>query len=103
MESRVAYLILIAAIALVRLGELLLARRNAARLVARGAREAAPEHYRWMVLLHTAFLVACPLEVWFLHRPLLMPLALTASFALVLAMALRLWAIATLGERWTTR
>jgi len=103
MRSRVAYLLLIAIIALIRLGELRLAKRNATRLLAKGAREASPGHYRWMVLLHSAFLAACPLEVWFLRRPLIVPLALVALLALVLAMALRLWAIATLGGRWTTR
>lgn len=103
MESRVAFLILVVCIALVRLGELRLAASNRRALLAKGAREAAPGHYRWMVLLHGAFLVAAPLEVWLLGRPFHPPLALCAGLALLLAMSLRFWVIATLGERWTTR
>lgn len=103
MESRTAFLLLIVCIAVARLGELRLARRNVAHLLAQGAREAAPGHYRWMVLLHTSFLVAAPVEVWLLRRPLIVPLALTAGLAVALAMALRFWVLATLGERWTTR
>jgi len=103
MESRTAYLLLVAVVALVRLGELAWAKRNVARLLRQGAREAAPGHYRWMVLLHTSFLIAAPLEVWLFRRPLIVPLAVAAGLALVLAMALRFWVLATLGERWTTR
>jgi methyltransferase len=103
MESRTAYLLLVAGVALVLLGELAWAKRNVARLLAQGAREASPGHYRWMVLLHTAFLISAPLEVWLLRRPLIPSLALGAGIVLALAMALRFWVLATLGERWTTR
>jgi methyltransferase len=102
-DSRVAYFLLVALLALCRLGELALARRNRLRLLAQGAFEAAPEHYRWMVLLHTAFLISAPAEVWLLHRPFLPPLAAAAALALAAAMALRFWVIATLKGRWTTR
>lgn len=103
MDSRVAYLLLVALLALCRLGELALARRNRLRLLAQGGFEAAPEHYRWMVLLHTAFLISAPAEVWLLRRPFLPPLAAVAAVALAAAMALRFWVIATLKGRWTTR
>lgn len=103
MDSRSAFLLLVVFVALVRLGELRVASRNVARLLARGAREAAPGHYRWMVLLHTSFLIAAPLEVWLLRRPFFPALAAGAGLALALAMSLRLWVLATLGERWTTR
>ena len=44
-------------VTLQRLGELVLARRNTAALLARGAREVAPEHYPAMVALHAGWLV----------------------------------------------
>jgi methyltransferase len=56
-----------------------------------------------MVLLHTAFLIVCPLEVWLLRRPFLPALGFSMLLVLILAVALRWWVIATLGERWTTR
>ena len=64
----------------------------------------APGHYRWMVLLHTAFLVCCPLEVWLLGRPFLPWLGIPMLLLLVvLATGLRYWVITTLDGRWTTR
>ncbi|HEV3074229.1 MAG TPA: isoprenylcysteine carboxylmethyltransferase family protein [Thermoanaerobaculia bacterium] len=102
-DSRVLYTLLIAGVAAQRLVELRLARRHQRALEARGAVEVAPRHYRAMVLLHGAFLVACPLEVWWLRRPFLPALAAAMAALLVAAQALRYWAIATLGERWTTR
>ncbi len=102
-DSRVLYTLLIAAVAAQRLVELRLARRHLRALLARGGVEAAPGHYPAMVLLHGAFLVACPLEVWCLRRPFRPALAASMAVLLVAAQALRYWAIATLGERWTTR
>jgi methyltransferase len=102
-DSRVLYSLLIGCIAAQRLVELRLSRRHLRALLARGGFEAAPRHYRAMVLLHGAFLAACLLEVWFLRRPFLPLLAAAMAALLVAAAALRVWAIATLGERWTTR
>jgi methyltransferase len=101
--SRFLYTLLIAGVAAQRLVELRLARRHHRALLARGGVEAAPRHYPAMVLLHGAFLVACPLEVWWLRRPFRPALAAAMAALLVAAQALRYWAIATLGERWTTR
>jgi methyltransferase len=103
LESRVAFSLLIAAVALQRLWELALSRRHLRALLARGAREVGASHYPWMVALHTAFLVACLAEVWLLGRPFRLPLALGALAVLAVAVALRLWTLASLGERWTTR
>jgi methyltransferase len=80
-----------------RLAELVLAERNTRRLLARGAFEAAPDHYWLIVLLHACWLVG----LWFLapfHAPNLVIIAVYA----VLQMG-RIWVLATLGERWTTR
>jgi len=102
-DSRVLYTLLIAGVAGQRLIELGLSRRHQRALLARGGVEAAPGHYPAMVVLHTAFLAACPLEVWWLRRPFRPALAAAMAVLLVAAQALRYWAIATLGERWTTR
>jgi methyltransferase len=80
-----------------RLAELALARRHTAALLARGAREAGAGHYPVMVALHAAWLVG----LWMLgyHQPVA-PGWLAVFAALQLA---RVWVIASLGERWTTR
>ncbi len=103
LDTRVLYTVLIGMVAAGRLVELRIAARNLRALLCRGGVEAAPEHYRWMVLLHTAFLIACPLEVWLLDRPFLPALGLPMLVLALLAAALRWWVISTLHGRWTTR
>jgi len=80
-----------------RLAELALARRNTARLKAQGAVEVGAGHYPLIVLLHAAWLAGLWLLAWSVS-PSLMGLAIFA----VLQM-LRIWILASLGPRWTTR
>ena len=101
--SRWLYLGLIALIVFQRLGELKLAKRNERLARAAGAVEAGAGHYPWMVVIHTLFLISCPLEVWLLDRPFAPSAAGAMLLLLGLATGLRYWAIQTLGERWTTR
>jgi len=84
-------------VTLQRLGELVLATRNTQRLLARGAVETGAAHYPALVLLHAAWLIGLWALAW--NRPTNLPL-LGVFIALQLA---RVWVIATLGERWTTR
>ncbi|MGI8840420.1 MAG: isoprenylcysteine carboxyl methyltransferase family protein [Caulobacteraceae bacterium] len=80
-----------------RLGELVLARRNTRRLMARGGREVGAGHYPLLVLLHAAWLAGLWALAW--DRPIRWPWL--AAFAVL--QSLRVWVIASLGERWTTR
>ena len=88
---------IMAFVTLQRLSELVIARRNTARLMAAGAREYGASHYPVMVAMHTAWLVA----LWFSvgDRTVSWPLLLV--FAVLQGM--RIWVLATLGPRWTTR
>ncbi len=101
--SRLLYTLLVAGVAVQRLLELRVARRHRLALLARGGVEVAPRHYRAMVVLHTGFLLACPLEVWCLRRPFRPALAAAMGALFLAAQALRYWAMSALGERWTTR
>jgi methyltransferase len=92
-----AYAIL-ALVALERLGELALARRNTRALMARGAVEAGAGHYPVIVVLHLAWLCSI---LWFLPRPVIFHWPLLLVF--VLLQGLRFWVLATLGPYWTTR
>lgn len=88
---------ILALVSLQRGGELVLARRNTARLLARGAVEVGAEHYPIVVGLHAAWLAGLWWFAW--DRP-----ADLLWFGLYLLLqALRVWTIASLGERWTTR
>ncbi len=65
--------------------------------------ESGSGHYRWMVAMHTAFLAACPMEVWWSHRPFLPFLGYPMLALLGASAGLRVWTLRSLGKRWTTR
>jgi methyltransferase len=102
-SSQRLYLLLIAAIVVERAVELWITRRNLACARKHGGREHGADHYPWMVATHASFLVACPLEVVALDRPFLPLLGWPMLGVVLSTMALRYWAIAALGQRWTTR
>ena len=90
--------VILGAVALQRVAELWLARRNMARLLAAGGAEHGRRHYPLFFLLHGGWLLVLALSVspdtpvnWFL----------LAVFAVL--QAGRVWVIATLGVYWTTR
>jgi methyltransferase len=95
------YAVLILAVAVERLAELVVSRRNLALALRRGGREHAFGHYPFMVFLHTGLLVACLVEAT--HRPFIPALGWPMLAVVVLAQALRWWCITTLGSRWNTR
>jgi methyltransferase len=81
-----------------RAAELALAAKNTRRLREAGATEIDARGYPWFVVLHTT---------WLLSLYLLVPAETAPSWPLLGVFALlqlgRLWVIATLGRRWTTR
>lgn len=81
-----------------RLGELVLANRNTARLLARGAVEMGAGHYPLFPLLHGSWLLALLLLV-----PAQAPIHAGLLLLFLLLQAGRVWVIATLGRFWTTR
>ncbi|WP_399880506.1 isoprenylcysteine carboxyl methyltransferase family protein [Streptomyces sp. BBFR51] len=97
------YALLILTVAAERVAELVVARRNAAWTLARAGVEHGRGHYPVMVVLHTALLACCLLEVAFADRPFLPALGWPMLALALLAQALRWWCIATLGPYWNTR
>lgn len=89
--------LLVAFVALQRLAELLLARWNSQRLLAAGGVEFGRTHYPAMVALHTAWLAG----LWLFGRARSVDPVLLGVF--ILLQAARIWVIASLGRRWTTR
>ena len=88
---------ILALVTLQRLGELLLARRNTRALLARGAFEVGASQYPFIVAVHAAWLIA----LWVSGRD--QPVNLLALSGFVLLQLARVWVLATLGPRWTTR
>jgi methyltransferase len=89
--------LLLCFVALQRVGELLLARRNTRRLLARGAYEVGAGHYPLIVALHAAWLLGL---CWFARDAAIQP-AWAAAYLVL--QGFRVWILASLGERWTTR
>ena len=85
-----------------RLGELVLARRNTRRLLAQGGYEVGAAHYPLIVALHAAWLVG----LWYLamvRAPAGHDIDLLWLAVFVVLQLGRVWVIASLGGRWTTR
>ena len=89
--------LILALVTLQRIGELWLSNRNTRRLLGRGAREVGAGHYPLIVAVHALWLIA----LWWLA-----PTRPVDGFWLALYVLLqlaRIWVLASLGERWTTR
>lgn len=80
-----------------RLAELWIANRNTRRLLASGAREHGAGHYPFIFAVHASWLIT----LWILAPGEGIDMFWLALF--VLLQAARIWIIATLGPRWTTR
>jgi len=98
-----AYLAFLALVALERIFELALSRRNAAWALSRGGIEHGRGHFFAMKLLHAGFFAACALEVVLLDRRFLFWLGAPMLGLALAAQALRYWAIHSLGKRWNVR
>ena len=89
---------IIVAVVLQRLAELVLARRNTARLLANGAVETGARHYLLIVAVHAGWLGAL-----FFLTPTDVPVSGLLLGLFLLLQIGRVWVIVTLGARWTTR
>lgn len=90
-------LVILALVTLQRLGELWLSSRNTRRLLSEGAYEVAPRHYPLIVAVHALWLAA----LWWLAPP--QPIDGFWLGVFVLIELARIWVLASLGKRWTTR
>jgi methyltransferase len=88
---------LLLAVTLQRAGELVLAHRHTTNLLRRGAFEIAPRHYPLIVAVHSAWL----LSLWIFGSG--QPLHSIALLFYLVLQGFRIWVMATLGQRWTTR
>jgi methyltransferase len=94
---RWATVLILALVTAQRLAELWLSNRNTRRLLDQGAIEIGGAHYPLIVAVHVLWLAA----LWWLAPGRPIDWALLIVFALL--QLARLWVIATLGPRWTTR
>jgi methyltransferase len=99
--GRKSIAVLITAVAVERVVELVVSRRNLEWSKANGGKEFGAGHYPVMVALHTGLLAGALLEA---RRRAFRPWLGWPMLALVLAaQGLRWWCITTLGRQWNTR
>jgi isoprenylcysteine carboxyl methyltransferase (ICMT) family protein YpbQ len=82
-----------------RLLELVLARRNTARLMTAGAYEVGGRHYPLIMIVHVGWLVV----LWWLWISGQVHLVLVPFIVYLLLQPLRFWVMRSLGPFWTTR
>ncbi len=95
--------VLVALIIIQRLLELRHAKNNLAWALANGGKEHAPEHYPYMVALHSSWVLALLLEAWWLRGAVLSSLWWLWLGLFLIAQVLRYVVISSLGRLWNTR
>jgi len=90
-------IVILALVTLQRLGELWLSNRNTRRLLVSGAHEVGAKHYPLIVAVHALWLAT----LWWLAPG--RPVNWFWLGLFILLQLARVWVIATLGPRWTTR
>lgn len=89
-------------LAVQRIFELMIARRNEQWMLKRGAREFGQRHYRFIVLIHTLFFAIYFFEVIAGKRELSRAWPVLLSL-FALTQLVRIWAITSLGKYWNTK
>jgi methyltransferase len=94
------FYLFISFIILLRIGELLLAKRNEKWLLQNGAVEYGKKHYPFIVALHVSFLISLIIE-YYLKQPATYNLFLLIFYFILLAF--KAWVILSLGKFWNTK
>ena len=89
---------------LMRVYELVISNRNAARLHARGGVQVEPDGFALLVFAHVTWLLGMPIEE-VTRGPAYQQPALQIALAVLFVAAelMRLWAVRALGDRWCVR
>ena len=103
MSLDVIAIILFLGTMLERVLELVISKRNAAWSFSNGGVEYGADHYKWMVLMHTCFLISMLLEFFFFGSQLPVEIQVFAMVIAIFCQVLRWWIISTLGYQWNTR
>ena len=98
-----AFLLLLLAVASLRIFELRISKRHQQEMTLRGAAKVKDPYFRWMAMFHTLVLLGAAGEVVLLHRPLILTLAIPMLVLFVAANLVRWWVIRTLGQHWNVQ
>jgi len=101
--SVILFLVLLVAVAAMRIVELRISKKHQHHMIERGASKAKDPVFPCMAMLHTMVLVGAAAEVVFLHRPYIPALAIPMLSLFIFANIVRWWVIRTLGEHWNVQ
>jgi methyltransferase len=101
--SVVLFLVLLVAVAAMRIFELRISKKHQRQITARGGAKAKDPVFPCMAMFHTLVLIGAAAEVVFLHRPFLPALAIPMLALFIFANIVRWWVIRTLGEHWNVQ
>jgi methyltransferase len=85
---------------ILRLGEMILSKRNEKWLIQHGAVECGKKHYPFLIAMHVLFIAALIVEYYFSGHSHFYAVLLVIFLALTL---LKIWIVSLLGKFWTTR
>ncbi len=96
------FAVVITIVIIQRLLELIVAKRNETWMRSQGAYEVGAKHYPIMVLMHVTFFISLIVEVFVVNRPL-SSIWIILLLIFLLAQALRVWCLTSLGKFWNTK
>lgn len=96
------FLIITALVIVQRLVEVLIAKNNEKRMLARGAYEVGASHYPYMLAMHISFFVCLIVEVVIWGQGY-SPLFLLFLAIFLVVQCLRVWCLTALGPFWNTK
>lgn len=102
MSGEVAFTILLVLVAIERIVELIISKRNLTWSFAQGGIEFGRSHYKYMVVIHVFLLLGSLTEVWIVRPHLNLILSWTMFALAIASQGLRWWCIGSLGQRWNT-
>jgi len=97
------YFVFLMIVSATRLMEMQISKRNAAWAFENGGLEVGKTHFKFMVVLHTAFICSCGIEVLFTHRPFIPALGYPMLALAIGAQIIRFYTISVLGKFWNAR
>ena len=95
-----AFILFISCIILVRIGELILSRRNEIWLLQNGAIEYGQKHYPYIVALHILFVVSLIIE-YSTNQTVSFSLFFLVLYLMILLF--KVWVVTSLGKFWNTK
>ncbi len=96
------FAVIVTLVIIQRLIEVVIARRNEKKMLAKGAYEVGASHYPVMITLHVSFFLALIIEVIYVDRGL-SPIFPYLLGIFLVVQALRVWCLASLGQFWNTK